>query len=212
MSSTNNRILTIYNSRKNLLDILETLDYNITEYSGFSINEVDAMLKHNQLDMLLSKPNGDKAYIKYLCGAKPSSKMANPKAIGEIIEDLYINETVLEKKDTLILIMDGEPNSNLLERIKYYYDHSGYFIVVHNIERLLFNILEHKLVPPTSTINETEVAELLKKYNISSTKQLPEVSRFDPVSLAICLRPGQVCKIERSSPTALTCVYYRVCV
>ena len=210
---SNNRILTIYNSRKNLLDILETLGYDVSEYVGFSINEADAMLKQNQQDMLLSKPNGDKAYVKYLCGAtKASSKMANPKNIGEIIEDLYVNESVLEKKDTLILIMDGEPNGPLLDRLKYLYDHNGYFIVAHNIARLMFNILEHKLVPFTRVISDQEVEELLKKYNVSSTKQLPEVSRFDPVSLAICLRPGQVCKIERKSPTALDCVYYRVCV
>jgi DNA-directed RNA polymerase subunit H (RpoH/RPB5) len=138
--------------------------------------------------------------------------MATQKLLSEIIEDLYVNETVLEKKDTLIIIIDGEPNGPLLERIKYMYDHGGYFIVVHNIDRLRFNILDHKLVPPTSVISEKEVEDLLKKYNISSTKQLPEVSRFDPVSLAICLRPGQVCKIERNSPTALNCIYYRVCV
>ena len=210
---TNNRILSIYNSRKNLLDILERLDYNVSEYSGFSINEIDAMLKQNQLDMLLSNPDtGDKAYIKYLCGGGKASTNATPKVIAEIIEDLYINDTVLEKKDTLILIVDGEPNGPLLDRIKYYYDHSGYFIVVHNIERLMFNILDHKLVPPTTVISEQEVQDLLKKYNISSTKQLPEVSRFDPVSLAICLRPGQVCKIERSSPTAMNSIFYRVCV
>lgn len=210
---SNNRILTIYNSRRHLLDILESLDYDVSEYADFSINEADAMLKQNQLDMLLSKPNGDKTYVKYLCGAtKATSKMANAKVIGEIIEDLYINDTVLEKKDTLILIMDGEPNTPLLERLKYLYDHDGYFIVAHNIGRLMFNILQHKLVPKTTSISDHEVEELLKKYNLSSTKQLPEVSRFDPVSLAICLRPGQVCRIERQSPTALQCVYYRVCV
>jgi len=209
---SSNRILTIYNSRRNLLDILSRLEYDVSEYEGFSINEVDAMLKQNQLDMLVSTPSGDKAYIKYLCGVKPSSKMATPKTIAEIIEDLFINESVLEKKDTLILIIDGEPNGPLLERLKYLYDHSGYFLVVHNIARLMFNILDHKLVPPCTTLGETEVAELLKKYNLESTKKLPEVSRFDPVSLAICLRPGQVCKIERSSPTALANTFYRVCV
>jgi len=43
-------------------------------------------------------------------------------------------------------------------------------------------------------------------------KQLPEVSRFDPHSLAMCLRPGEVCQYERKSPTAMKTDYYRVCV
>lgn len=208
-ATTSNRTINIYNSRKNLLDILESIDYEVSEYTGFSMNEIDTMLKHEQLDMLLSTSSGKKAYVRYLCGTK---KMASPKLIGEIIEDLYENDSVLTKSDTLILIVDNEPNESLLDKLKYWYDHHGYFIVVHNLNRLLFNILRHQLVPPTSVLTEQETEEVLKKYNLSSTKQLPEVSRFDPVSLAICLRPGQVCRIERNSPTAMQNTYYRVCV
>jgi len=50
------------------------------------------------------------------------------------------------------------------------------------------------------------------KYNIRDLSQLPEVSRFDPQSLAICLRPGQVCKYTRKSVASLEHDYYRVCV
>ena len=43
----------IYNSRKNLLDILSTLGYKTEEYMSFSTNEVEAMIINNQLDMLI---------------------------------------------------------------------------------------------------------------------------------------------------------------
>ena len=42
-------------------------------------------------------------------------------------------------------------------------------------------------------------------------KQIPEITRFDPVAIAIGLRPQQVVEIIRSSPTALTTKYYRIC-
>ena len=44
------------------------------------------------------------------------------------------------------------------------------------------------------------------------TNQLPEISRFDPQALAMCMRPGQVCKFERESSTALFYNYFRICV
>ena len=42
--------------------------------------------------------------------------------------------------------------------------------------------------------------------------QLPEISRFDPQALALCIRPGDVCKFIRNSSTALEYNYYRICV
>ena len=51
-----------------------------------------------------------------------------------------------------------------------------------------------------------------QKYNLKSLSQLPEISRFDPVALLIEMRPGQICKIERSSITSVDSEYYRVCV
>ena len=50
------------------------------------------------------------------------------------------------------------------------------------------------------------------KYNIQNDAQFPDISRFDPVSQAICLRPGQVCEIMRPSKTAVFAPYYRLCV
>jgi DNA-directed RNA polymerase subunit H (RpoH/RPB5) len=41
---------------------------------------------------------------------------------------------------------------------------------------------------------------------------LPEISRFDPQALVVGLRPGDICKIDRSSVTALNTNYYRICI
>lgn len=209
MSSNSNRILSLYKSRTNILDILESLGYAISDYSGFSINEIDAMFVNQQLDMLIPhKENPSKMYIKYYL----TSKQMRPPNLDEIIEDLFIIDNVLTKSDTLVVIMEEEPNETLITKLKYLYDHDGVFVVVHNIQRLQFNILKHKLVPPTIVLSDEKVAELKVKYNLKELTQLPEVSRFDPVSLAICMRPGQVCKILRSSATALEYEYYRICV
>jgi len=209
MSSKSNRILSLYKSRHNIIEILEQLKYKTADYEGFSINEIDAMFVNQQLDMLVTNPSQKtKVYIKYFL----SAKQIRPQNLDEIIEDLFVIDNVLTKDDTLVIIMEEEPNETLITKLKYLYDHDGIFVVVHNIQRLQFNILKHKLVPPTTLLDHDSVEELKKTYNLKSLTQLPEISRFDPVALAICLRPGQVCKIVRSSATALETNYYRICV
>jgi DNA-directed RNA polymerase subunit H (RpoH/RPB5) len=209
MSSSSNRILSIYNSRNNLLEILESIGFNTTEYNMFSINEVDAMYKNNQLDMLLTKNDTDsKVYIKYYLNARQIKK----QDLDDIIEDLYIIDSVLKKEDTIIIITEDEPNDTIVAKIKYLHDHDNIFVVIHNIKRLQFNILEHTLVPKCRVLTTDEVDKMKRKFNLQSTNQLPEVSRFDPQSLAICLRPGEVCKYDRKSVTAISTEYYRICV
>jgi DNA-directed RNA polymerase subunit H len=208
MSLTSNRILSIYKSRNTIIEHLKNLGYDMADYEEFSINEIDAMNTNNQLDMLVSREDGKKIYIKYLLNVKQLRK----DNLDQLIEDLYDIETVLEKKDTLIIITNEEPNDTIIQRVKYVYDHSGIFIVLHYIKRLQFNLLKHTLVPYAEILKDEEIDELKNKYNLRTLMDLPEISRFDPQALALCLRPKQVIKIDRKSDTALEYNYYRVCV
>lgn len=206
---SSNRILKIYKSRNTILRLLEKQGYDISDYGDFSINEIDAMYTNDQLDMLVKEEESDKkVYIKYYLTGKNIRK----ENLETLVEDLFQIESVLTKNDTLIVIINEEPNDTIIERIKYLYDHDNIFIVLHNIDRLQFNILEHHLVPHIRILNEGEVEELKKKFNLKNTTQLPEISRFDPQALAVCLRPGQVCGLERKSNTAMLSTYYRLCV
>jgi DNA-directed RNA polymerase subunit H (RpoH/RPB5) len=207
--SNNNQILNIYKSRKNILEIVKSLGYDVEDYEGFNINEIDAMLSNEQLDMLIENPNSQKKiYIKYHL----SSKQVRQGMLDDLVEELYNIENVLEKKDTLIIITEDEPNDSIVSRLKYVYDHDDIFVVIHNIHRLQFNILEHNLVPKCDILNEQDENNLMVQLKIKTKKQLPEISRFDPQALALCLRPGNIAKFTRKSITALETVYYRVCV
>jgi len=142
-SASSNRILSIYKSRKTILDLLDYQDYLVEDYTGFSINETDAMFVNSQLDLLVThKNNQKKVYVKYLISSK-----VRAKDLDDIIEDLIYIENVLQKSDTIIIIIDDEPNDSITAKLKYLYDHDGIFVVIHNIARLQFNILEHTLNP-----------------------------------------------------------------
>jgi len=213
MSAISSRITSIYKSRTTLLQQLEKQGYNTEDYSNFSMNEIDAMLSNSQLDMLLtSRENDKKVYIKYYFTIKQTNKQIKKDALDDIIEDLFSIDEVLTKNDTLMIIIDDEPNDTILTRMRYLFDHDGIFVIIHNIKRLQFNILDHSLVPFMRVLTDEEETKFMLEKQISSKSQLPELSRFDPQALVTGIRPGNICLIERSSVTAMTSNYYRVCV
>jgi DNA-directed RNA polymerase subunit H len=208
-------ISSVYKARKTILELMDKQGYNVDDYSNFSINEVNSMKQNNQLDILLEKKTDDSGYLK----RKPKiyirfylAKMIRPANIQEMIDDLFNLEEILTKEDTLFIISKDEMNETIINELKHIWEKDGIFIVIENIKRLQYNILNHVLVPEHTIIDDKKVEEVMKKYNIKNKIEFPDISRFDPVARVIGLRPGNVCKIIRPSKTAITTEYYRVCI
>ncbi|KXB08900.1 hypothetical protein AKJ59_00385 [candidate division MSBL1 archaeon SCGC-AAA385M02] len=72
--------------------------------------------------------------------------------------------------------------------------------------------MKHDLVPKHRVLTNEENTAFRKKYNVMNDEQIPTISRFDPVSLALCLRPGEICEITRPSRTSVTSTFYRICI
>ena len=53
--------------------------------------------------------------------------------------------------------------------------------------------------------------KIMEKYNIRERKQFPEISRFDPVAMALGMRPNLVCEIIRPTKSTIESKYYRLC-
>ena len=232
-SNASKTISRLYNARKNLLDLLTVQGYDVDGYTNFGVNEVNAMYAHKQLDMLVETKSSStskeadknkikkKAYIKFHL-----EKMLSAGHINDLIEDLYVlgaggeigglgistnaNDTVLTEKDMLVIVTKQE-----VKTMNQYLNQlflQGRFIVLLSLDRLQFNILNHQYVPPHTILSSEELNEMMKKYNVGDKSQLPDISRYDPVALAIGMRPGDVCKIDRPSKSAIHSTYYRVCV
>jgi DNA-directed RNA polymerase I, II, and III subunit RPABC1 len=204
---SNSTIISIYNSRKNLLEILEERGFSVANYSNFSITDVGILTENNQLDMLLENgTTNKKIYVKYYV-----TKLIKPQNIYDIVEDLFHLESILEKKDDLMIVIKDEPNDTLLENIKDIWTSDKIYISLVNIKRLQFNILKHTLVPKHTILSDDEKELFMKKYNILDNSQIPDISYFSPVSIVIGLRPDNVVKIERASRTSITSDFYRIC-
>ena len=200
-------IISIYNSRKNLLEILEERGFAVANYSNFSITDVGILTENNQLDMLLENAaTKKKIYVKYYV-----TKLIKPQNIYDIVEDLFHLESILEKKDDLMIVIKDEPNDTLLENIKDIWVTENIYISLVNIKRLQFNILKHNMVPKHTILNENEKEIFMKKYNILNNSQIPDISYFSPVAIVIGLRPNDIVKIERNSRTAIKSDFYRIC-
>lgn len=212
--ASHNLISTIYNSRVVLLNLMAKQGYDVSDYDGVSVNEVSVMKNNNQLDMILEKLEVDentkrknKIYIRYYL-----SRSLRPQNLQEMIDDLFNIEEVLTKQDTLLIVVKDEVNETLTNALKHIWEQDKIFIIIQNIKRLQFNILEHVLVPPHRVLKNKEVIAIKSKYNIMDDTQFPEISRFDPVAKAIGIRPGEVCEIIRPSKTAIEAPFYRICV
>ena len=201
-------ITNIYQSRRIILEILKnTRGFDVSDYIGCSINEISTMHANKQLDMIFEHPTTkQRLYIKYHL-----AKNIKENHLYELMDDLYDLEQILDDTDDLIIITKQNVSQSLKNILKQIYIKDNKFINIYNIHDYLFNILEHKLVPIHIVLSEKEKDEIIKKYYITDLTQFPEISRFDPVAQAIGLRPGQLCKIIRPSPTAIETDYYRLC-
>jgi DNA-directed RNA polymerase subunit H (RpoH/RPB5) len=209
MTQSSGTISTVFKSRQNLLKLLSQQGYDIKDYEEFSVNETHIMYNNKQLDMMLtSQKEGEtkKVYVKYHL-----AKTLRRENINDYIDDLYNLEQVLTKTDTLVIVIKQEPHDTLLNILNQIWEQDGIFIVIYNLDRLQFNILDHEYVPKHIILNDNEINKMKKRYNITKNTELPEISRYDPVAQAIGMRPGQICKIIRPSKTAITADYYRLC-
>lgn len=205
--SENKTIISIQKSRDILLDILSRRGFKADDYKNFGLAEIHALVANKQLDILLENPTTQKkAYIKYYL-----EKTIRPTNIHEFIDDIFNVEQILKPTDDFIIVIRDEPNDTMQKLQTSIFEHDKIFVSIINIDRLQFNILDHALVPPHRVLEETEAAVVKTKFSITDNSNFPGISRFDPVAQVLGLRPEQLCEITRSSKTAITSKYYRIC-
>ena len=225
----------IYNVRKNIIEILSSINYNVNDYDNFSVNELNAMIQHNSLDFYIQKNQQindtessnnseeileieehmksiDNIYIKFYEIGGKTSKRLTPQNIEDMIDEYYYIRQILKPQDRLLIISNDDPNDTLLTYLKTLWETKKILVTIIGMKRLQFNILKHSMVPKHTLLNIKDTKQFKKQYNVIDDGNLPEISRFDPVALLLGMKPGQICKIIRNSKTAIQAPYYRVCV
>jgi len=212
MQVNSSLISSIHKSRDTVIEMMDFQGYDVTEYANSTLTETNAKHSANQLDMLFDKASDSdttthKTYVNYHL-----EKALRPSYIQDIVDDLFHVEEVLQKTDTLMIVTREDTSENVLNMVRHLLEKDGIFLIVVNIKRLQFNILNHSIVPKHRTMPDSEVKTVMAKHNLLKINEFPDINRFDPVAIAIGLRPGKVCEITRPSKTSIEGMYYRVCV
>ena len=188
-------IITVTKARNTLLAVLALRGFDVTEYENATTHHVERMYASDQLGMLVV---GDKkkVYVHFCLKKKPD--FLNIKAT-------FFEE--LSQADDLILVCNKQSDS-ADEHVAHLWQ-EGYFVTLFDLAHLQYNILMHEDVPPHSVLTSEEKEAVLAKYG--PEQDFPRMDRKDPVARLLGIRPGDMVKIDRPSPTALIEEYYRVC-
>ena len=155
----------LYKCRQNVLNILSKCNYDVSEYINFRAHELHAMMKNDEMDMLVNKENGTKkTYVKFFELTGKQSKLLRQPIIEEMIEDLYDIENILTDDDDLLIICENPPSDPLNTYLKHIWEQENKFINIISFKHLQYNILEHKLVPPHKILTNEEAIEFKKNY------------------------------------------------
>lgn len=202
----------VYKARNTLLAQFAKQGYDVSKLTGSSITEVGTMLKHDQLDFLVTREGGGKTYVKF-----HHAKALRPANVYDYVEQTFKSggdegaESVLGPNDTLYIVAGSDANDTLTRVMGLLWQQEGLYVVINSLAKLQYNALEHVLVPEHVVLSDAEAADVRSRYSIRRDTQLPAISRFDPIAVIIGLRPGQICKIERPSRTSIKSVNYRLC-
>jgi len=203
----------LYVSREIILEMLSQRNVDVDDYSNFSQEELDIMYKANPkttyemnpIDMVFPKSNFT---IKYILQPKLRSK-----DVMKLVEDM-IEENSIEEDGTIILIIrDTMKTEDTIENFfESILKKNKIYVQMFDINKLLYNVTEHVLVPKHEIISNEEKNEVINKYNLETEDQLPLIKKNDPVAKYHGMKVGNVCKITTHSETHGIYTKYRLCV
>jgi ribA/ribD-fused uncharacterized protein len=203
----------VFTGRATLLAQLTKLGYKVGHLQSASPAEIDRQIQNQELNFVVTptadvSPLGGAVHVRFHI-----DKALRQLHIHNLSEDIGKLDGFARATDTVVLVSKDLANESVKAALKSVWVNGGPFIIVRALPELQFNVLTHRDVPPHRVLREQEVRDFGKVVMLgkNGTKDLAGISRFDPVSRAILMRPGQVCEILRPSQSAGEYKYYRIC-
>lgn len=195
--------------RTTILEMLNDRGYDCSSYP-IDIDEVEIIERFQQdtLDIFVPRREGNyKMYVRFYKIYSFDVKTFGKKELQQTVDDIRSNYP--DDDIHFIILLHQEPTppaKKALETDIERYKH----VEVYQINRFVFNITKHRLVPKHRKMDENEVRELMEKYGCTRG-QLPKIFSTDPVSQYYGFRSGDVIEITRYNiPTTGRSMYYRM--
>jgi DNA-directed RNA polymerase subunit H (RpoH/RPB5) len=200
----------IYQSRMNLLSILERRGYNVSPFRKFGLEEVRACTENNlqnyaALNLMIDHATDENKKVAVFY---PSSRLNQSLRVLSFIDS---EVDALPLTTEVIVMIQDPPNEELHSMIAYKQFLNKRRIGFYCIYHLVINPFEHVFVPRHEKVPDDELPALMKRLRTIKT-QLP-IIRFhtDPIARYMGLVPGDVIKITRPSPSSGEYEIWNVC-
>lgn len=155
---------------------------------------------NNSLDIYINQSNFKKIYIHFIYS------LNGAKLINEI-EKLYNAISLgynISSKDEISIVIFEDFNNDVLELENKYQN-----LTIFSYKKLVFNVVDHELVPKHIRLSPQEKSNLLNILMIEDYSKLPILQKTDTISRYYNYRKDDVIKVERPSMGNKTHIAYR---
>lgn len=164
---------------------------------GFTADE---LFEYEDRYVLHPTRDSEKGFLKYVVWILKEEKVVGVAIVRELVKEMEETES---QRGMLVGGSRFTPASNKYAKV------SKVELVEGNYAS--FDLFGHELVPTHVIAEDSEIQLVLEHYGINKT-HLPRIQSRDPAARVLGARPGQVIRVERSSPTAGVTYYYRLVV
>lgn len=147
--------------------------------------------------------------------SRPVFHMDFPSCELRIVYDMHpkfkVNDVkkILDYPGVVVLVSREKPGTLALKGL----EEAAKSIQVFDINELQFNVAKHSLVPIHEPIRaEEDIDRVIKAACVKSKFQLPLIHNTDAMARYLALKPGELVRIKRLSPSAGEYVSYRCCI
>jgi DNA-directed RNA polymerases I, II, and III subunit RPABC1 len=186
--------------RNTLLEMLKDRNYDINDSEfNISFDVFSAMYSENKQDLVFNKKNEEnKIYVHFYIESKNFGKKELTNILT-VIDEKYGSDNI-----NILIVLEDKPTSTIQKELE-----ENDNIEIFFAKKLMFNITKHVLIPKHKLLNESEIKEILDKYQCKKN-QLPKIQYEDPVARYYGAKVGDVFEIVRPTPTTGIFKVYRV--
>lgn len=214
ISATTQQVLSkqVYIGHSTLLKQLKLAGYDVSAVEGETPEVIQDKQDNEELGFEVTT-NESENQVKKVKVHFHVSKILRTTNVFDQVSQLLKDESWNKTNDSLIIVAKDKPNDSIRSACIETFGNDEIYVIVLGLGELQFNVLDHSLVPKHEIMTDEEIKTELSYVNDKDPRPyLPEISRFDPVSQAMLLRPGQVCRIFRPSKNSGITKYYRHCI
>ena len=160
----------------------------------------DELLEYEDRYVLHPDRDSEKGLLKYVVWILKEEKVVGVAIVRDLVKEMEETES---QRGMLVGGVRFTPASSKYARSSRVELVEGHYAS--------FDLFDHEMVPTHVIAEQSEIQLVLEHYGIDKT-HLPRIQSRDPAARVLGARPGQVIRVERSSPTAGLVYYYRLVV